>query len=63
VRRGHEGFPQTEGVSYIYAEAYATGELKKHGTLALTTEGVPVIALAAQPESSRMNGSTRKQVD
>ncbi|MBX6350050.1 MAG: glutamine--fructose-6-phosphate transaminase (isomerizing) [Clostridia bacterium] len=36
-------------ISYIHAEAYAAGELK-HGTLALVTEGVPVVALATQPE-------------
>lgn len=32
-------------ISYIHSEAYAAGELK-HGTLALITEGIPVIALA-----------------
>jgi len=34
-------------ISYIHSEAYAAGELK-HGTLALITEGTPVIALATQ---------------
>lgn len=32
-------------ISYIHAEAYAAGELK-HGTIALISEGVPVIAIA-----------------
>ena len=34
-------------ISYIHAEAYAAGELK-HGTIALVSEGVPVIAAATQ---------------
>jgi len=34
-------------ISYIHAEAYAAGELK-HGTIALISEGVPVIALATE---------------
>lgn len=36
-------------ISYVHAEAYAAGELK-HGTIALITENVPVIALATQQE-------------
>ena len=43
-----EGALKLKEISYIHAEAYAAGELK-HGTLALVTEGVPVIALATQP--------------
>ncbi|MFZ5631699.1 MAG: glutamine--fructose-6-phosphate transaminase (isomerizing) [Bacillota bacterium] len=42
-----EGALKLKEISYIHAEAYAAGELK-HGTLALITEGVPVIALATQ---------------
>ena len=34
-------------ISYIHAEAYAAGELK-HGTIALISENVPVIAIATQ---------------
>lgn len=34
-------------ISYIHAEAYAAGELK-HGTIALISEGVPVIAIATE---------------
>ncbi len=42
-----EGALKLKEISYIHAEAYASGELK-HGTLALIVEGVPVIALATQ---------------
>ncbi len=34
-------------ISYIHAEAYAAGELK-HGTIALISENVPVIAIATE---------------
>ncbi len=44
-----EGSLKLKEISYIHAEAYAAGELK-HGTLALIVEGVPVFALATQPE-------------
>ena len=36
-------------ISYIHAEAYAAGELK-HGTIALISENVPVIAFATQKD-------------
>ena len=42
-----EGSLKLKEISYIHAEAYAAGELK-HGTLALITEGIPVIVLATQ---------------
>lgn len=42
-----EGALKMKEISYIHAEAYAAGELK-HGTLALITDGVPVVALATQ---------------
>jgi len=42
-----EGSLKLKEISYIHSEAYAAGELK-HGTLALITEGTPVIALATQ---------------
>lgn len=42
-----EGSLKLKEISYIHAEAYASGELK-HGTLALIVEGIPVIALATQ---------------
>ncbi|WP_018131475.1 glutamine--fructose-6-phosphate transaminase (isomerizing) [Effusibacillus pohliae] len=44
-----EGALKLKEISYIHAEAYAAGELK-HGTLALITEGVPVIALVTQDD-------------
>lgn len=44
-----EGALKLKEISYIHAEAYAAGELK-HGTLALIVQGVPVFALATQPE-------------
>jgi glutamine---fructose-6-phosphate transaminase (isomerizing) len=46
---GLEGQLKLKEISYIHAEGYAAGELK-HGTLALITDGVPVIALATQLE-------------
>lgn len=42
-----EGALKLKEISYIHAEAYAAGELK-HGTIALISDGVPVIALATQ---------------
>lgn len=36
-------------ISYVHAEAYSAGELK-HGTIALITENVPVIAIATQED-------------
>lgn len=44
-----EGSIKLKEISYIHSEAYAAGELK-HGTLSLITEGIPVIALATQPD-------------
>lgn len=44
-----EGALKLKEISYIHAEAYAAGELK-HGTIALISEGVPVIALATQQQ-------------
>lgn len=42
-----EGALKLKEVSYVHADAYAAGELK-HGTIALITEGVPVISIATQ---------------
>ena len=36
-------------ISYIHSEAYAAGELK-HGTIALISENVPVIAIATEKD-------------
>lgn len=42
-----EGALKLKEISYIHADAYAAGELK-HGTIALITDHVPVIAIATQ---------------
>ncbi len=44
-----EGSLKLKEISYIHAEAYAAGELK-HGTLALITKDVPVVALVTQTD-------------
>ena len=42
-----EGALKLKEISYIHSEAYAAGELK-HGTIALITQDIPVIAIATQ---------------
>lgn len=42
-----EGALKLQEVAYLHADAYASGEMK-HGTMALITPGVPVIALSTQ---------------
>ena len=44
---GLEGSLKLKEISYIHSEAYASGELK-HGTIALISDQVPVIAIATQ---------------
>jgi glucosamine--fructose-6-phosphate aminotransferase (isomerizing) len=56
-----EGALKLKEISYVHAEAYAAGELK-HGTLALITEGVPVIALFSQPELAGKTASNAAEV-
>ncbi|MCL6561006.1 MAG: isomerizing glutamine--fructose-6-phosphate transaminase, partial [Firmicutes bacterium] len=56
-----EGALKLKEISYVHAEAYAAGELK-HGTLALITEGVPVMALATQPALFEKTASNIKEV-
>jgi glucosamine--fructose-6-phosphate aminotransferase (isomerizing) len=56
-----EGALKLKEISYIHAEAYAAGELK-HGTLALITDGVPVIALAMQDALYEKTVSNIKEV-
>lgn len=56
-----EGALKLKEISYIHAEAYAAGELK-HGTLALITEGVPVIVLATQPHVYEKTISNLREV-
>lgn len=41
----HEGALKLKEISYIHAEAYASGELK-HGPIALVDENVPIIVMA-----------------
>ena len=48
-----EGALKLKEISYIHAEAYAAGELK-HGTIALITDHVPVIAIATQKTISNI---------
>ena len=56
-----EGALKYKEISYIHAEAYPAGELK-HGTLALITEDVPVIALVTQDELYEKTVSNIKEV-
>lgn len=56
-----EGALKLKEISYIHAEAYAAGELK-HGTLALITRDVPVIALATQKSVYEKTLSNIKEV-
>lgn len=44
-----EGALKMKEISYIHAESYAAGELK-HGTIALISEGTPVIALVCNKD-------------
>lgn len=44
-----EGALKLKEIAYVYAEAYAAGELK-HGPLALIDEGIPVLALITQDQ-------------
>ncbi|WP_047154191.1 glutamine--fructose-6-phosphate transaminase (isomerizing) [Aneurinibacillus tyrosinisolvens] len=56
-----EGALKLQEVAYIHADAYAAGEMK-HGTMALITPGVPVIALATQQEVLEKTISNIKEV-
>lgn len=56
-----EGALKLKEISYIHADAYAAGELK-HGPIALIENGVPVIALASQPELYEKMVSNIKEV-
>lgn len=48
-------------ISYIHSEAFASGELK-HGTIALITDGTPVIALMTQRYLATKQMSNIKEV-
>jgi len=56
-----EGQLKLKEISYIHGEALAAGELK-HGTLALIEPGVPVVALATQPQLVDKTISNLKEV-
>ncbi len=56
-----EGSLKLKEISYIHAEAYASGELK-HGTLALITDETPVIALVTQPDLMEKSISNIQEV-
>src|SRR3546814_5943287 len=51
-----EGALKLKEISYIHAEGYAAGELK-HGPIALIDENVPVIVMAPDRKSKRLNSS------
>ncbi|QSQ08274.1 Glutamine--fructose-6-phosphate aminotransferase [isomerizing] [Koleobacter methoxysyntrophicus] len=57
-----EGSLKLKEISYIHAEAYPAGELK-HGTLALITEGIPVISLVTQEQLYEKTLSNIKEVE
>ena len=48
-------------ISYIHSEAYAAGELK-HGTLSLIVDGIPVFALASDPDLFEKTASNIREV-
>jgi glutamine---fructose-6-phosphate transaminase (isomerizing) len=56
-----EGSLKFKEISYVHSEALAGGELK-HGTLALVTPGVVVVALATQPDLLDKTVSNIQQV-
>ncbi|TDA66959.1 MAG: glutamine--fructose-6-phosphate transaminase (isomerizing) [Clostridia bacterium] len=55
-----EGALKLKEISYIHAESLASGELK-HGTLALISRGMPVVALATQKHILEKNLSNIKE--
>lgn len=55
-----EGSLKNKEISYIHAEAYASGELK-HGTIALITDGIPVLALVTQDDLMEKSISNIKE--
>jgi glucosamine--fructose-6-phosphate aminotransferase (isomerizing) len=56
-----EGSLKFKEISYVHSEALAGGELK-HGTLALVTPGVVIVALATQPDLVGKTVSNIQQV-
>ncbi|GAB7388379.1 glutamine--fructose-6-phosphate transaminase (isomerizing) [Bacillaceae bacterium] len=56
-----EGALKLQEVAYLHADAYAAGEMK-HGTMALITPGVPVIALVTQEDVKDKTISNIKEI-
>ena len=56
-----EGSLKLKEISYIHSEAYASGELK-HGTIALITDGIPVVALVTQSALASKEYSNIREV-
>lgn len=56
-----EGALKLKEISYIHSEAYAAGELK-HGSIALITDGTPVIAAATQTKLISKELSNVKEI-
>ncbi|MFO7264360.1 MAG: glutamine--fructose-6-phosphate aminotransferase [Bacillaceae bacterium G1] len=56
-----EGALKLQEVAYLHADAYPAGEMK-HGTMALITPGVPVIALVTQEEVKDKTISNIKEI-
>ena len=56
-----EGSLKLKEISYVHSEAYASGELK-HGTIALITDGVPVVALVTQSALASKEYSNIREV-
>ena len=55
-----EGSLKLKEISYVHSDAYAAGE-RKHGTISLITDGVPVIALATQKKVYEKTISNAKE--
>ncbi len=56
-----EGSLKLKEISYVHSEAYASGELK-HGTIALITDGTPVVALVTQSALASKEYSNIREV-
>ena len=57
----HEGALKLKEISYIHAEAYASGELK-HGPIALVDKHVPVIVMAPRDRLFEKTVSNMQEV-
>jgi glucosamine--fructose-6-phosphate aminotransferase (isomerizing) len=57
----HEGALKLKEISYIHAEAYASGELK-HGPMALVDENVPIIVMAPRDSLFEKTVSNMQEV-